>query len=208
MLKTLISQTESLMIARAIERFKTHPNDVIIKTKISRRNKFSFTEVSQFQIEKEIKNLNVKKSYNPQKYITETSVTSLMVTVETLQRFFNQALSTGEFPSNLKNSDVTPVFKKKDLLNKENYRPVSVLPIILKVFEKLENQINLHIKSFSSSFLCGYRKGFNSQHALISLIERWQKPLDNKGYGGEVLMDISKAFDTLNHNLLIAKLHE
>ena len=137
------------MIARAIERFKTHPNDVIIKTKISRRNKFSFTEVSQFQIEKEIKNLNVKKSYNPQKYITETSATSLMVTVETLQQFFNQALSTGEFPSNLKNSDLTSVFKKKDLLNKENYRPVSVLPIILKVFEKLENQINLHIKSFS-----------------------------------------------------------
>ena len=104
--------------------------------------------------------------------MTETSATSLMVTVETLQQFFNQALSTGEFPSNLKNSDLTSVFKKKDLLNKENYRPVSVLPIILKVFEKLENQINLHIKSFSSSFLCGYRKGFNSQHALISLIER------------------------------------
>ena len=149
MLKALISQTEPLTIARAIERFKTHPNAVIIKIKISRRNKFSFTEVSQFQIEKEIKNLNVKKSYNPQKYITETSATSLMVTVETLQQFFNQALSTGEFPSNLKNSDVTPVFIKKDLLNKENYRPVSVLPIILKVFEKLENQINLHIKSFS-----------------------------------------------------------
>ena len=145
---------------------------MIIKTKISRRNKFSFTEVSQFQTEKKIKNLNVKKSYNPQKYITKTSVTSLMVTVETLQQFFNQALSTGEFPSNLKNSNVTPVFKKKDLLNKENYRPVSVLPIILKVFEKLENQINLHIKSFSSPYLCGYRKGFNSQHALISLIER------------------------------------
>ena len=107
-----------------------------------------FTEVSQFQIEKEIKNLNVKKSYNPQKYMTETSATSLVVTVETLQQFFNQALSTGEFPSNLKNSDLTSVFKKKDLLNKENYRPVSVLPIILKVFEKLENQINLHIKSF------------------------------------------------------------
>ena len=208
MLKALISQTEPLTIARAIERFKTHPNAVIIKIKISRRNKFSFTEVSQFQIEKEIKNLNVKKSCNPQKYITETSVTSLMVTVETLQRFFNQALSTGEFPSNLKNSDVTPVFKKKDLLNKENYRPVSVLPIILKVFEKLENQINLHIKSFSPPYLCGYRKGFNGHHVLISLTERWHKPLGNKGYGGEVLMDISKAFGTLNHNLLIAKLHE
>ena len=59
-----------------------------------------------------------------------------------------------------------------------------------------------------SPYLCGYRKGFNSQHVLISLIERWRKSLDNKGYGGAVLMDLSKAFDTLNHDSLIAKLHE
>ena len=131
-----------------------------------------------------------------------------MVTAETLQQLFNQALTTGEFPSNLKNSDVTPVFKQNNRLIKENYRPVSVLPIISKVFEKLmQNQINLHIKSFLSSYLCGYRKSFNSQHALISLTERWRKSLDNKGYEGAVLMDLSKAFDTLNHDLLIAKLH-
>ena len=109
--------------------------------------------------------------------------TSAMVTAETLQQLFNQALTTGEFPSNLKNADVTPVFKKNNPLNKENYKPVSVLPIISKVFEKLmQNQINVHIKSFLSPYLCGYRKGFNSQHALISLIERWRKSLDNKGY--------------------------
>ena len=58
-----------------------------------------------------------------------------------------------------------------------------------------------------STYLGGYRKEFNSQHALISLIERWRISLDNKGYGGAVLMDLSKAFDTLNHDLLIAKLH-
>ena len=79
---------------------------------------------------------------------------------------------------------------------------------IHKSIEKLmRNQINLHIKSFSSPYLCGCRKGFNSQHALISLIERWRKSLNNKGYGDGVLMDLSKASDTLNHDLLIAKLH-
>ena len=131
-----------------------------------------------------------------------------MVTAETLQQLFNQALTTGEFPSNLKNADVTPVFKKNNPPNKEDYRPVSVLPIISKVSEKLmQDQRNVHIKSFLSPYLCGYRKGFNSQHALISLKEKWRKSLDNKGYGGAVLMDLSKAFDTLNHDLLIAKLH-
>ena len=55
--------------------------------------------------------------------------------------------------------------------------------------------------------MCEYRKGYNTQHALVSLIEKWKKILDNKGFGGAVLMDLSKAFDTLNHELLIAKLH-
>ena len=72
----------------------------------------------------------------------------------------------------------------------------------------MQYQINFHIKSSLPPYLCGYRKGFNSKHALISSIERWRKSLDNKGYGGAVLIDLSKAFDTLNHGLLISKLDE
>ena len=67
----------------------------------------------------------------------------------------------------------------------------------------MQKQINLDIKSFFSPYLCGYRKDFNSQYALISLIGRWPKALDNKGYGGAVLMDLFKAFDTLNEDLEI-----
>ena len=129
-----------------------------------------------------------------------------MITVKALQQLFNQALTTGEFPSNLKNTYVTPVFKKNNVLYKETYRLVSVLPIISKLLEKLmQNQTNLQIKSFLSPYLCGYRKGFNSQHALISLMERWRKSPDKNGYGGAI--DLSKAFNTVNHELLIAKLH-
>ena len=129
-----------------------------------------------------------------------------MITVKALQQLFNQALTTGEFPSNLRNTHVTPVFKKNNVLYKETYRLVSVLPIISKLLEKLmQNQKNLQIKSFLSPHLCGYRKGFNSQHALISLMERWRKSLDKNGYGGAI--DLSKAFNTVNHELLIAKLH-
>ena len=56
-------------------------------------------------------------------------------------------------------------------------------------------------------FLCGYRKGFNTQTALLSLLEKWKSTLDKKGFAGAVLMDFSKAFDTINHELLIAKLN-
>ena len=52
-----------------------------------------------------------------------------------------------------------------------------------------------------------YKKGFNTQTALFSLIEKWKQIIDNKGYGTAILMDLSKAFDTINHELLIAKLH-
>ena len=153
-------------VARAIEKFKTHPSVLIIKNKIFQGNNFSFTEVSQSEIEKEIKNLIVKKATTHKNIPPKVLKTSAMVTAETLQQLFNQALTTGEFPSNLKNADVTPVFKKNNPLTKENYRPVSVLPIISKVFEKLmQNQINFYIKSFLSPYLYGYRKSFNSQHA-------------------------------------------
>ena len=165
-------------VARAIEKFKTHPSVLIIKDKIFQGNNFSFTEVSQFEIEKKIENLNVKKTTTHRNIPPKVLKTSAMVTAETLLQLFKQALTTGEFPSNLKNADVTPVFKKNNLLSKESYRPFIVLPTISKVFEKLmQNQIYLHINSFLWPYLCHYRKGFNKQHALISLMERWRKSL-------------------------------
>ena len=105
-------------------------------------------------------------------------------------------------------ADNTPVFKKKNPLNKANYRRVSVLPPISKIFEKLlQKQINNSIESILSSHVCGYRKGYITQRALICLIEKWRKILDGKGLCGVVIMDLSKAFDTINHELFIAKLH-
>ena len=130
------------------------------------------------------------------------------VSADTLHNLFNDMLKTGNFPDNLKLADITPVFKKKNPLHKVNYRPVSVLPSISKVFEKLmQKQISGYINNYLSPYLCGYRKGFSSQQALMSLIENWKRVLDKKGFGGAVLMDLSKAFDTIKHDLLIAKLY-
>ena len=105
-------------VTRVIEKFKTHPSILITKDKIFRGNKFSFTEVSQSEIEKE--NLNVQKATTYKNIPPKRLKTSAMVTAKTLQQLFNQALTTGEFPSNLKNPDVTPVLKKKNPLNKKN----------------------------------------------------------------------------------------
>ena len=67
-------------------------------------------------------------------------------------------------------------------------------------------QMGNYMDTFLSQYLCGYRKGYIVQHALLTLLKKWRISLDKRGYGGAILMDLSKAFDTLNHDLLIAKL--
>ena len=85
-------------------------------------------------------------------------------------------LSTGNFPDNMKLADITPVFRKKDPLKKENYRPVSILSAISKIFERLmQKQIVGYMENFLSPYLCGCRKNFNTQNALLALIENWKK---------------------------------
>ena len=105
-------------------------------------------------------------------------------------------------------ADVTPIFKKKDKTYVENYRPVIVLPTVSKISARImQKQITDYIGKFLSLFLCGYRKGFSTQYALLSLIERWRLCLDKQDFTGALLMDLSKAFDTINHEILVAKLH-
>ena len=64
-----------------------------------------------------------------------------------------------------------------------------------------------YMEKYLSIYLCGYRKGYSCQHALLVMIERWKEILERNGYAAGILMDLSKAFDTINHRLMIAKLH-
>ena len=124
----------------------------------------------------------------------------------------NEVILNKKFPSNLKLADIIPLHKKLETVLKENYRSVSLLPVVSKIFERImQKQIILFMEKHLSRYLCGYRKGYNAQYALVAMIEKWKKYLDlreNGKYGkiGAVLMDLSKAFDTINHELLIAKL--
>ena len=82
------------------------------------------------------------------------------------------------------------------------------MPVISKIFERLmQKQINYFIEKHLSPYLCGYRKGFISQYALLVMIGRWKMSPHKGGSAAGNLMDLSKAFDTMNHQLLIAKLH-
>ena len=92
--------------------------------------------------------------------------------------------------------------------SRTNFRPISVLPTVSKLFERIiDTQIVAYITPFLSSLLCGFRKGYNAQHALVRLLEKFKISLDESGKAGAVSMDLSKAFDCIRHDLLIAKLH-
>ena len=101
-----------------------------------------------------------------------------------------------------------PVFKKDDKTDKENYRPISILPTLSKLCERLiYKQMYPYFDKLFSKFQCGFRKGFDAQHSLINMTEKWQRSVDGGGQAPALLTDLSKAFDCIGHELLIAKLY-
>ena len=102
------------------------------------------------------------------------------------------------YPHDLKLAEVSSVFKKKDDLDKENFRPVSALSHVPKVFKRiLYQQIEGFMKDKLSNLLTGFRKNHNTQHYFMSMLESWKKTLDKGGY---ICAILSKAFDTLTTN--------
>ena len=90
---------------------------------------------------------------------------------------------------------------------KSNYRPVSILPIPSKIYEKvLSEQLSSYFDSIFDDFLCAFRKGHGCQTTLLRLLEDWKYALDSNEYVAAILMDLSKAFDCLPHNILLSKL--
>ena len=192
-----------------VHKFRNHPSIISIQQSVEIVHTFDFCEVSLDEIATEVNKLNNKKlgTFNniPAKHLKESSE----ICKEYLLKIWNdEILENQSFPDELKLADITPIFKKEDATLPKNYRPVSVLPSVSKVFERImQKQLLQYIETFLSPYMCGYRKGFSAQMALISLLEKWKTALDEKKYAGAVLMDLSKAFDTINHELMIAKLY-
>ena len=99
------------------------------------------------------------------------------------------------------------MYKKLDPLQKENYRPVSLLPHVLKILERIiHKQVTNFMTDKLAHSITGFRKSHGTQISLVVMIEKWKKALDKGEYVSALFMDFSKAFDTTNHDLLISKL--
>ena len=124
-------------------------------------------------------------------------------------KLLNYSFSHGIFPNHLKLSRITPIFKSGDKQDPSNYRPISSLPYLSKIYERaMTNRLISFFSKFSlfSGSQFGFLKGKNTVDALIDLTEDIYESLDNKEHHISVLIDLKKAFDTVNHKILLSKL--
>ena len=144
-----------------------------IRTRYNRNGAFSFREISFKEIETEIRLLKLNKASQysdiPSKIIKENSdIFSNFIYEST-----NNSINSSIFPSYLKHVDVTPLHKKCNKSLKENYRPVSILPILSKVFERsMFKQMSSFFDDIFSKYQYGFRKGFSTQQCLLALLEK------------------------------------
>ena len=134
---------------------------------------------------------------------------SAPILIPALDKIFNLSSTSGVYPDKLKIAKVVPIHKKGDHTSLNNYRPISILNTINKIFEKiLHVRLTKYIDDFNLlyKFQFGFRKNHSTELALIEMVDQIRKSMDNGNITCGVFVDLSKAFDTVNHDILIGKL--
>ena len=172
-------------LMKAIMKYRFHPSIVAIKKNCNSGLSFSFSQVERHEIMKEINNLTTNKA-------TQSTDIPTKLIKENSEKNYNKCVSSSIFPNFLKNAIITPAHKKGAKSSKDNYRPVSILSNLSKIYERLLfKQISEYFEPILSKFQCGFRKGYSAKHCLLAMLEKWKM----------------EAFDCLPHDLLLAKLN-
>ena len=194
-------------VTNTVNKFRTHSSIIMIKKQEKYDQSFSYGPVTYDDVSKKVNTLDTTKASQQSDIPTNILKQNSDYFAEYFYENINKCISKSIFPSDLKLADVTPVYLKKSKNSKDNYRPVSILFNIFKIYERcIYDQIQLFFDSFLSKYQCGFRRGYNSQRCLVKLIEKWKKSADNGGAFGALLTDLSKTFDCLPHEFLIVKL--
>ena len=143
-------------------------------------------------MKKIIKSLNTKKSALSSCIPVSILINSIDTYLSILTDIINDSIKNGVFPDELKLAEVISLFKKADPFYKSNYRPVSLLSHMSKVFERINyNQINEYIEPFLSNLITGFRKNHNTQYSLLKMLESFKEALDKGNSVSAIFMDLS-----------------
>jgi len=174
------------------------------------KNSFYLDPTTPDEIIGVVKAMQPKMSAGYDNISMETIKLVITYIAEPLSNIINNSFSTGSVPDQLKIAKVCPVFKNGDRSQFSNYRPISVLPTFSKFFEKLVcNRLASYLSN--RAILCCNQYGFRSNHdtsmAVIDMVDKISSAMDSSQFSIGVFVDLSKAFDTLNHKLLLTKLN-
>ena len=170
---------------------------------------FFLSPTNKNEISSIISSLNPNKSVGPNSIPTKILKLLKYEISSHLSDIYNILFSMGVFPSVLKTVKVIPVHKKDSILDCNNYLPISLLPDTENILEKLVYNRNtkfLNDNNFIKSLRFGFQHNYSTNHALINLTEYISKKLDDGKIGCGIFADLQKAFNTVDHNILLTKL--
>ena len=171
---------------------------------------FDFHSVSQIEMRAAIRGIKPGKCMDCFGLNADMLKSVRELIVGPLTKIFNECVNVGYFPDALKLACVTPIFKKGDVNDPSNYRPISILPVVSKVFERLlKDQLVAFIegKNILSLNQFGFRTGKSTGAAISEFIEKITRCFEEGEFCSVSLLDLSKAFDCVTHEVLIRKLY-
>ena len=172
---------------------------------------FKFSEISMDDIICQLRNLKISKSTGIDNIPAIALKLSAEVIGPSLTWIYNLSIKTGIYVDEWKKAWVIPIFKSDDRQRCENYRPISILPIVSKILERsVFNQIYKFLND--NSLLSKHQSGFRPKHStlttLIQMCDTLYENMDNGQLSGVVFLDIRKAFDSIDHTILLQKMND
>ena len=195
-------------LASRVPNSNTHFADYL--KHIKQKKSFYFSSISEKEVEREIMTIPNNKSHGLYSYPVKIIKLAKCLLSKPLTQIFNASIQKGKYLSKLKVSKATPVFKDDDDTDPNNYRLISLLSIFNRIFEKLiyKRLVNfIEIHNLIDNAQYGFRTGFSTNHAILDIISSIKSNMDKKCFSCAVFIDLKKAFDTVDHSILLKMLY-